>query len=129
MTPNMSMVALPLLFLAAKQGLLGVPAMQIAGNGSTAYTLNWYQDRSGSLLPQAWVLSVPLLVYRLLMLAWALWLAFALLRWLRWGWTCFSTHGLWRKVERKKKEKKEKKEKKKEAKSEPPEKPNPSARL
>jgi len=33
----------------------------------------------------AWVISVPLLVYRLAMLAWALWLALALLRWLRWG--------------------------------------------
>ncbi len=30
------------------------------------------------------------------MLAWALWLAFAMLRWLRWGWGCFSHNGLWR---------------------------------
>jgi hypothetical protein len=43
------------------------------------------------------VLTVPIFVYRLLMLAWALWLAFALLRWLKWGWGCYTTHGLWRK--------------------------------
>ena len=49
-------------------------------------------------LATAWVLSVPLLVYRLLMLLWSLWLAFALLRWLKWGWQAYSTHGLWRTV-------------------------------
>jgi hypothetical protein len=30
------------------------------------------------------------------MLAWALWLAAALVRWLRWGWTQFSRGELWR---------------------------------
>ena len=30
------------------------------------------------------------------MLTWSLWLAFALLRWLTWGWQSFSTAGLWR---------------------------------
>jgi hypothetical protein len=34
----------------------------------------------------------------MLMLAWALWLAFAVLRWLKWGWGCYTTHGLWRKT-------------------------------
>jgi hypothetical protein len=37
-----------------------------------------------------------LLVYRLAMLGWALWLALAVLRWLRWGWGAFSLGGLWR---------------------------------
>jgi hypothetical protein len=30
------------------------------------------------------------------MLAWALWLSFALLRWLPWGWRAFSASGIWR---------------------------------
>jgi hypothetical protein len=30
------------------------------------------------------------------MLAWALWLSFALLRWLRWAWSALTVHGLWR---------------------------------
>jgi hypothetical protein len=94
----LTLFALSALFSAIQHGLLGVPEMQIAGNHSSAYELNWYQDRIGSTLPQAWVLSVPLLVYRLLMLAWALWLAFALLTWLRWGWECFSRHGIWRAI-------------------------------
>ena len=88
--------ALIALLVSIRTGLLGLPEMQIGGNGSSGYLLRWYQDRAGEALPQAWVLSVPLLVYRLTMLAWALWLAQALLRWLRWGWECF-THGeLWR---------------------------------
>lgn len=33
-------------------------------------------------LPQPLVISVPIIYYRLLMLAWALWLALALLGWL-----------------------------------------------
>ncbi len=85
-----------ILFAAIRQGLLGAPDMQIAGNGSSAWALAWYQDRVAGTLPQGWVISVPLMVYRLLMLAWALWLAFSLLRWLRWGWTCMTAGGLWR---------------------------------
>ncbi|HXU03951.1 MAG TPA: hypothetical protein VN903_23475, partial [Polyangia bacterium] len=41
-------------------------------------------------------ISVPLLVYRLAMLAWSLWLALAVIRWARWLWSCFSERGLWR---------------------------------
>ncbi len=96
-----TLLAIGILFFAIQQGLLGSPDMQIAGNGSSAALLRWYQDRSVAVLPQAWVISVPLLVYRLLMLAWALWIAQALLRWLRWGWDAFGTGGYWRPVVRK----------------------------
>jgi hypothetical protein len=34
--------------------------------------------------------------YRGAMLAWALWLSFALLRWLPWAWRAYNTGGLWR---------------------------------
>ena len=92
----LTLVVLAILFQAVEQGLLGRPEMQIAGNGSSADLLRWDQDRAGAVLPEAWVLSVPTFVYRLLMLAWALWLAFALIRWLPWGWECYATAGLWR---------------------------------
>lgn len=88
--------ALVSLIFSIETGLLGLPEMQIEGNGSSADHLRWYQDRAGPVLPSAWVFSLPLLVYRLAMLAWALWLAQALLRWLRWGWACFSHGELWR---------------------------------
>ena len=97
--------ALTILFYAVSQGLLGIPSMQVAGNGSSAFNLNWYADRVGVTLPQVWVFSVAIWIYHLLMLFWALWLALSLLRWLQWGWECFSDHGIWRKIEWKKQNK------------------------
>ncbi|MFO1371641.1 MAG: hypothetical protein U1F42_04365 [Candidatus Competibacteraceae bacterium] len=93
-----TLIALAVMLDAVEQGLLGTPDMQIAGNDSSAYELHWYQDRASGVLPQPWVVSLPLLFYRGLMLAWALWLAAVLLNWLRWGWRCFSTGGLWRRL-------------------------------
>ena len=90
--------AFAVLVIAIQRGLLGAPDMQIAGNESTAALLRWYADRAAATLPQAWVLSAPLLVYRVLMLAWALWIAVALLRWLRWGWECLGSGGYWRRL-------------------------------
>jgi hypothetical protein len=92
----LTLVALSTLFYAVKQGLLGYPEMHIAGNGSSAFLLNWYEDRTTGTLPQVWVISTPVWIYRILMLLWALWLAFALLRWLKWGWQCFSDQTLWK---------------------------------
>ncbi|MFN3785348.1 MAG: hypothetical protein ACK4RS_00780, partial [Thiothrix sp.] len=91
----LTLLALVTLTGAVAKGLLGLPEMQIAGNGSWSQELVWYQDRSVEVLPQPSVISVPLLYYRLLMLVWALWLAVSLLAWLRWGWKAFSSGGLW----------------------------------
>lgn len=93
----LTVVALIALFAAVKAGLIGQPDMQIAGNDSNSWTLNWTQDRIGGSLPQPWVLSLPLWCYRGLMLAWSLWLAYALLGWLKWGWRSFSKEGVWKK--------------------------------
>ncbi|MGZ5010219.1 MAG: hypothetical protein ACXV74_04580 [Methylobacter sp.] len=93
----LTVISLGMLFLAVERGLLGSPDMQIIGNQSSAFNLNWYQDRSPPTLPVAMVISVPLIVYRVLMLAWSLWLAVSLLNWLKWGWECFSSDGLWHK--------------------------------
>jgi hypothetical protein len=104
---NLIQVALGLLTLGAlvallgavSQGLLGTPEMQIMGNGSEGQWLRWYQDRGGPELPQVTVFSVPMWVYRGLMLGWALWLAYRLLAWLRWGWEGYSRPVLWREGE------------------------------
>ncbi len=95
-----TLAALGGLYLSIERGLLGIPDMQIAGNGSSDFLLRWTEDRIGATLPQPWVLSLPMFVYRTLMLLWALWLAQALLRWLSWGWQSFSKGGIWRKVTR-----------------------------
>ncbi len=99
----LTVLALATLFFAVQQGLLGNPDMQIMGNQSSSTDLKWYQDRNQQILPTATVISAPLLVYRVLMLLWSLWLAFALLNWLQWGWQCFSKQGLWKKAEPKNK--------------------------
>ncbi len=92
----LSVLAVATLLGSIPAGLLSRPDMQIVGNGSGTQVLRWYQDFSGAELPAGWVFSVPMWVYRMTMLAWSLWLATALLQWLRWAWTCYSTGGLWR---------------------------------
>ena len=61
----LTLVSMALLFIAVQQGLLGSPDMQIAGNRTSAFNLNWYQDRSNELLPTATVIAVPLVIYRI----------------------------------------------------------------
>ena len=97
--PALTFLAIIVLFYGIQNGLLGYPDMKIAGNGSYDHLLKWYQDISENILPQPVVFSLPMAVYRVLILAWALWIAFAFIKWLRWGWECYSADGLWRKVE------------------------------
>jgi hypothetical protein len=78
--------------------LLGSPEMQITGNASSGSALRWFADRAGSTLPSAWFISLPMGLYRLAMLAWALWLATALLGWLRWVWQSLNVGGGWRRL-------------------------------
>jgi hypothetical protein len=92
-----TVAALVCLFMAVKAGLVGQPEMQIQGNQSYFQQLNWTQDHIAELMPQPWVVSLPVWIYRVLMLAWSLWLAWSLLNWLKWGWQCFSQGGVWRK--------------------------------
>jgi hypothetical protein len=93
--------ALGILISAVGEGLLGNPEMFITGNGSTRNTLRWFQPRTENLLPSAGCISISIWWYRFFMLLWALWLAGALLRWLRQGWTAFSTGGYFRRKTKK----------------------------
>jgi len=90
-----TLIALCILVYAVQQGLMDTPDMQIRGNGSSTELLQWFEDRTGTSPEQPYVFSVPMLAYRGAMLAWALWLAVSLLRWLRWGWASFSAGGIW----------------------------------
>ena len=92
---TISIIALICLFATIPESLLSTPDMQVTGNGSYNYFYNWYQDNSPELLPQGHIISVPIWVYRVAMLAWSLWLVFALLRWAKWSWQCFSKEKLW----------------------------------
>ncbi|RMH54903.1 MAG: hypothetical protein D6679_12635 [Candidatus Hydrogenedentota bacterium] len=96
-------IGLALLTLAAVAGLLASipmsllssPEMHVMGYGSSSHLLKWYQDRTAGVLPTGTAVSLPITAYRLAMLAWSLWMVFALMKWIRWGWECFSAGGLW----------------------------------
>jgi hypothetical protein len=92
---GLSLLALAALFYAIQTGLLGSPEMKIAGNGSLPGALRWYQDRSDAVLPRPWLISLSLWYYRAVMLAWALFVAQALVGWLRWGWRQWADGGYW----------------------------------
>jgi hypothetical protein len=91
-----TIVTLSSVVSAIPAGLLGTPDMHVVGHRSYGAALNWFADGSASVLPTAAYFSVPIWIYKALILTWALWLSFALLRWLPWVWQCFSADGLWR---------------------------------
>ncbi|OOG46114.1 hypothetical protein B0E52_05285 [Rhodanobacter sp. C06] len=95
----LTVLALLVLVAAVPKGLLGVPDMHVAGNGSDAWRLRWFADQSGGALPVSGVLSVSLWWYKLAMLAWALWLAFALIGWLQWAFGAWTHGGYWHRSE------------------------------
>lgn len=79
-------------------GLLGHPDMQIVGNESYGNQLHWYQDRIDGAVQSVTVFSLPMMVYRGMMLLWALWLASSLIAWMKWAWLAFSAGGIWKKA-------------------------------
>jgi hypothetical protein len=89
-----SVVALGILVSAIPYGLLGEPDMGVL-NGGPEF-LPWFMDRTAPQLPQPYVVSVSIWFYKLAMLLWALWLSFALLRWLPWAWRQYGSEGMWR---------------------------------
>ena len=92
----LTVIALVCLFESIRNGLLGSPDMVVRGNGSWANHLQWFADRSSDALPVASVISLPLWVYNVIMLFWALWLAWAVVGWLRIGFAAWMRDGYWR---------------------------------
>jgi hypothetical protein len=102
---NLSQLSLFALTLFTLLGLIGVvpasllgnPDMGIDGYHSSRYQLSWYQDLSNGLTSSVWLLSVPMLIYKGLMLAWVFWLCFSAPAWLKWCWQQLGAQGFWRK--------------------------------
>ncbi len=90
-----TIVALGSLVAAIPNGLLGTPDMRIAGGGSSSHLLTWFHDRVENVLPQPAVFSVSIWFYKAAMLAWALWLSFALVRWVRAAWDAYTAGRIW----------------------------------
>jgi hypothetical protein len=87
---------LTLVFSGVRYGLLSSPKMGVRGPGSYGNTFTWFIDHTTSGLPLPTVYSVPLWIYRVIMFVWALWIALALARWLRFAWRAWNTGGYWR---------------------------------
>lgn len=83
------------LLVTVPDGLMSSPDMALQHIHGGYNALNWYQDFAYEELPQAWLFSLPLWVYQIAMLLWALWLASSLLRWLPWCWQQLTLGGFW----------------------------------
>lgn len=70
-------------------GLLAAPDMAVVGNASYGHKLRWFFDRFDA-RDKPFVLSLPIWVYKLTMLLWAIWLAFSILEWIRYAWAGIS---------------------------------------
>lgn len=90
-----TVMAIGVLLDVLRTGLLGYPDLLVAGPDASSHHLSWFSDRFIERTASAWVLSAPTWLYRGLMLAWALWLAVSLLKWVGWAWRCFSEGGAW----------------------------------
>lgn len=91
-----TLAALGSLYAALHMNLVFGVDMQVGGAGSNNNLLRWYVDRVSAETPTPGYLSVPMWVWRGLMLAWAVWLVQSLLRWLPWALQAWLSGAAWR---------------------------------
>jgi hypothetical protein len=96
----LTLFALGSLLAAIPNGLLGSPDMHVTGPATHAGHLEWFHDRVDDALPRPVTISISIWFYKAAMLAWALWLSFAVIRWVRWAWDAFSARQLWQRTGR-----------------------------
>ncbi|MFZ5569908.1 MAG: hypothetical protein ACOZF0_05865 [Thermodesulfobacteriota bacterium] len=95
-----TLIVIVSLYQTVAQGLLGIPDMQVAGNGSGQELLHWTQDRAGGSPPRPWVIAGSMYLFRIAMFAWALWLAANLFAWGKWAVATLRVDGFWKKRHR-----------------------------
>ena len=101
----LAVVGLLALFFTVLSALQTPPDMYITSSSILAdrgtyslldsHLLRWFADESSVELPTAWVFSLPFWVYQLTMLAWSLWLVFALTKWTRATFAALSVPTFW----------------------------------
>ncbi|WP_444996909.1 hypothetical protein [Aliikangiella sp. IMCC44359] len=79
-----TIAAVLVLISAVPNGLLETPDMGVVGNGSYTNSLVWFLDRGTNILGETVVYSLPIWIYKGLMLIWATWLSFSLIKWIGW---------------------------------------------
>lgn len=85
-----------LVFSGIRYGLFSTPDMGVTGPGTYTGNFAWFRDRTVAALPRPEVISVPMWIYKTLIIVWALWVVAALVRWLKWAWQSWSAGGYWR---------------------------------
>jgi hypothetical protein len=85
----MVFISIIILLMALRQGLLLNP--EIFSN----YQLIWFSEQMKD--KSAWLISLPLWVYRSLMFIWAIWLAYSVAIWSKWIWNKFTHYNIWNK--------------------------------
>ncbi|MDD4556930.1 MAG: hypothetical protein PHE89_06375 [Alphaproteobacteria bacterium] len=87
------------LFKGIYNGLLGHWNMKIVGDSVQAAAsyvkLGWYQDAVMGELPSPKVFSLPVWVYRLVMVVWATWLSISFVKWMKWGFKAYTKDENW----------------------------------
>ncbi|WP_372882340.1 hypothetical protein [Psychromonas sp.] len=84
------------LIVSIPVGLLSTPEMQVTGSGSYGHFFKYFQDKiTTGQLPTVTVYSLPIWFYRIVMLAWSLWVATRLIGWGKWWFESYSRHGAW----------------------------------
>jgi|GEM_PF-6130627 len=71
----MIIISAVIVYNAVSKGLLGIPDMQISGNGSWHTQLNWFTDRTEGKLPQPFIITAPLILWKTIIFLWSLWTA------------------------------------------------------
>ena len=92
---GITLLVLYVLVKTVVAALTNDPNMYIVGTYYSSTWFTWFSDEISREIPSAWVLSVPLWVYFVLILAWVMWLVFSLLQWLKAWWETLNTPVLW----------------------------------
>ena len=91
---TLGQLVLGALGLAAILGFVGVAVMQaLYGDPNPQHAVAWFLDRHDGTLPSAFVISLPIVVYRLVMAAWLAAWALLLRDLLPWAWRAYAKGG------------------------------------
>jgi hypothetical protein len=64
-----------IIYDAVSSGLLGIPDMQIAGNGSYSGNLNWFLDRTEKNPASIFIILAPINLWKLILFLWSIWIS------------------------------------------------------
>ena len=92
---GITLLVLYVLVSTIVSALTNDPNMYIVGAKYLEDWFTWFSDEISGEVPSPWILSFPMWVYFVLILAWVMWLVFTLLQWMRAWWESLKTPVLW----------------------------------